>query len=124
MKSEFLRFLIAGASTFILDFALLFFCTEFLHFHYLLSSALAFTVALVVNYFICVCWVFKYDKKQSFRQIILFAGSSILGLVINQVCMWIFVDLFSIHYMVSKIFSTGIVTLWNYVMKRKAIKLQ
>ena len=36
--------------------------------------------------------------------------------------MYVFVDLCGVYYMIAKLFATAIVTLWNYVMKRRAIK--
>ena len=51
----------------------------------------------------------------------MFVGSSVVGLFLNQVCMYVFVEWLSMYYMIAKLFDTGIVTVWNYVMKKKAI---
>ena len=36
--------------------------------------------------------------------------------------MWALVDGLGVYYMVAKLFATGVVTVWNYVMKRRAIR--
>ena len=79
-------------------------------------------MSVIVNYWLCVIFVFTGAGKQTGRQAALFIGSSIVGLGINQVCMWLFVEKFGLHYMLAKIGATLIVMFWNYVMKRKAVR--
>ena len=119
---EIFRFALVGGASFVVDYALLYFCTEWLGIHYLYSAAISFTVSVIVNYWLCVACVFKGTGRQTKRQAVLFIGSSIAGLGINQVCMWLFVEKFGLHYMVAKLAATFIVMFWNYVMKRKAVK--
>ena len=119
---EILRFAIVGGASFVVDYALLYACTEWLGIHYLYSAAISFTVSVIVNYWLCVVFVFTGAGKQSSRQAALFIGSSIVGLGINQLCMCLFVEKFGLHYMLAKIGATLIVMFWNYVMKRKAVR--
>ena len=119
---EIIRFAIVGGASFVVDYALLYICTEWLGIHYLYSAAISFTVSVIVNYWLCVIFVFTGAGKQTGRQAALFIGSSIVGLGINQVCMWLFVEKFGLHYMLAKIGATLIVMFWNYVMKRKAVR--
>lgn len=118
---EIARFCIVGGLSFLVDYGLLYVCTEVMNIYYLYSAAFSFTIAVIFNYWLCVVFVFKGAGKQNSKQATIFIGSSIVGLGINQVCMWGFVELFGIYYMLAKIFATIIVTFWNYVMKRKAI---
>lgn len=119
---EIIRFALVGGASFVVDYALLYICTERLGIHYLYSAAISFTVSVIVNYWLCVVFVFTGAGKQTGRQAALFIGSSISGLGINQACMWLFVEKFGMHYMLAKIGATFIVMFWNYVMKRKAVK--
>lgn len=119
---EIIRFAIVGGASFVVDYALLYICTEWLGIHYLYSAAISFSVSVIVNYWLCVIFVFTGAGKQTGRQAALFIGSSIVGLGINQVCMWLFVEKFGLHYMLAKIGATFIVMFWNYVMKRKAVR--
>ncbi len=115
------RFIIVGGLSFLIDYGLLFALTEFVGINYLYSSGISFVVSVIFNYILCVKYVFKKAGKQSFRQRVLFIGSSIIGLFLNQFCMWIGVEFLKLHYMLTKILATAIVTFWNYVMKRKAV---
>ncbi len=120
---EIIRFLIVGGISFIVDYGLLFILVEFFDVHYLYSSAISFTVSVIFNYYLCVKYVFKGAGSQTTRQAIIFIGSSVVGLGLNQICMYFFVDLLKIHYMIAKIGATAIVTIWNYIMKRKAVTM-
>ena len=118
---EFVRFCFVGGLSLAVDMAVLFGLTEFFGVHYLYSAGMSFTVSVIFNYWLCVVYVFKGAKKQTPKQATIFIGSSIVGLGLNQLCMWFFVEIILLHYMIAKLGATVIVTLWNYVMKRKAI---
>jgi putative flippase GtrA len=108
--AEFFRFCIVGGLTFLVDYGLLFLLTSVLDVHYLWSSAWAFIVAFVFH-----------QAARSFARQVVFVGSSLAGLGINQVCMWLLVDKLALHYMLAKVVATGVVMIWNYIMKRKAL---
>lgn len=119
--NEFIKFCIAGLLTFFVDYGLLYILTEYVGLNYFLSSALSFTAAVMINYIICQLFVFK-NSKNGLRQLTLFAGASLAGLVLNQICMWLLVEVLEIYYLLAKLFATGIVTLWNYFSKKYALK--
>lgn len=118
---EFIKFCIVGFITFLLDYGLLFLITEKLQINYLLSTALAFTIAVIVNYILCLFFVFTKSKNGR-RQFILFIYASLGGLLLNQLSMWFLVEKLSIYYLIAKIISTIIVTIWNYITKKRALK--
>lgn len=118
---EIIRFCFVGGVSFLMDYAILFALTEFAGVYYLYSSAISFSITVVFNYWLCVIYVFKDAQKQSTKRAIIFFGTGVVGLFLNQVCMWFFVAIVGLHYMLAKIFATIIVTIWNYLTKRKAV---
>jgi putative flippase GtrA len=114
---EVVRFLIVGGGCFLLEYVLLFTLTEYGGLNPLVSAPIAFTVSLVVNYILCVYVVF-HAKQQTKKQMALFALTSIIGLGINQVVMWFFIDIVGIWYMFAKVIASAIVMIWNYFTKR------
>ena len=118
---EIFRFALVGGGCFLLEYCLLYILTEYAGLHYLWSSAIAFVVSLLVNYWLCVAIVFRGAKRQSGGRRALFIGSSIAGLGINQACMWALVDKLGMYYMIAKLFTSAIVMVWNYILKRKAV---
>lgn len=119
---EIVRFCFVGGVSFLMDYSILFALTEFAGVYYLYSSAVSFSITVVFNYWLCVIYVFKGAGKQSARQAMIFFGTGVIGLGLNQFCMWFFVDVVGLHYMIAKIFATAIVTIWNYITKRKAVR--
>ena len=126
MKSErfmeIVRFCLVGGGCFLLDYGLLYVLTEYAGIHYWYSSGISFTVTVLLNYWLCVTYVFHGARHQTKKQASIFIGSSIAGLAINQFCMWALVDGLGIYYMLAKLVATAVVTVWNYVMKRRAIR--
>ena len=125
--AEIVRFLIVGGVTFIIDWGLLFILTETTPIGYLWASAIAFIIAVIINYILCVKFVFdtRGDDGKT-KQIggvakFVFIASSVAGLIINQICMFVFVEWCGIHYTLAKVLATIIVTAWNYTLKRRAI---
>ena len=119
---EIVRFCFVGGVSFLMDYSILFALTEFAGIYYLYSSAISFSITVVFNYWLCVIYVFKGAGKQSARQAMIFFGTGVIGLGLNQLCMWFFVDIAGVYYMIAKIFATAIVTIWNYITKRKAVR--
>lgn len=118
---EIIRFCLVGGVSFLIDYSLLFALTEWAGIYYLYSSAISFGVSVVINYWLCVAYVFKGAGKQTARQATIFFVTGVIGLVLNQFCMWFFVAVAGLHYMLAKIFATAIVTIWNYFTKRMAV---
>lgn len=121
---EIFRFLVAGGACLLLELACLYVMTEWAGLYYLYSSAIAFTISVSVNYWLCRVWVFQgRQKDQSLKVLALFLGSSVAGLGLNQFCMYIFVEVLEIYYMAAKLLAAGIVTAWNFVLKRYAMAM-
>ena len=114
---EVIRLLIVGGGCFLLEYILLYVLTEYMHIGYLVSSAIAFTVSLLVNYILCLLVVFNV-KHQSSLEIGLFIITSLIGLIINQGVMWFLVEIIAWWYMFAKVIASGIVMIWNYITKR------
>ena len=119
---EIIRFCFVGGVSFLMDYSILFALTEFAGVYYLYSSAISFSITVIFNYWLCVIYVFKDAQKQTTRRAIIFFGTGVVGLLLNQFCMWFFVDVAGLYYMIAKIFATALVTIWNYITKRKAVR--
>lgn len=112
------RFGIVGFTAFLIDAGLLYVLTEYLHIYYLISSVISFIVSLIYNYILSIFWVFDVKKKQTYKEVLLFTILSVIGLGVNQLVMYIGVDLLNIYYMLCKIISTIIVMVYNFVTRK------
>ncbi len=114
-----IKFGFVGFLCFFIDYGIMVFLTEVLGVHYLMSCAVSFVVSVTVNYILSVTFVFETDKEKSkFREFIVFVLLSIVGLGINELCMWIAGELLGIYYMISKIGATAVVMVYNFITRK------
>lgn len=117
--SQIIKFGFAGGTAFVIDAGLLFLLTEFCGIHYLISGMISFTASVIYNYILSVKWVFDAKKDANKTQeFIVFIVLSVIGLGINQLFMWLFVDMMHIYYMLSKIIATVIVMVYNFITRK------
>ena len=117
--SQFIKFGVVGAIATVIDFGLLIFLTEVFHINYLISATVAFTAAVIFNYLASMRYVFTHKEELSRRkEFIIFVVLSVIGLLINNGCMWLGVELFAIDYRITKVVATAIVVLWNFITRK------
>lgn len=116
---QIIRFGFVGGSAFVIDYGIMIFLTEVFEINYLVSSAVSFTVSVIYNYILSVKWVFDVSGNRSKTQdFAVFIVLSIIGLGINQLVMWLAVDILGIFYMISKIGATAIVMVYNFITRK------
>lgn len=117
--AQFMKFGVVGAVAFVIDYGLLALLTEVFGVNYLVSATISFTASVVFNYIASMRYVFTHKEGMSRRrEFVIFVVLSVIGLVINNACMWAGVELFGIHYLVTKIAATFIVMIWNFVTRK------
>ena len=117
--AQFMKFGVVGVIAFIIDFGVMVFLTEVFAVPYLISTTIAFTVSVIFNYVASMRYVFvRKDDKSRRREFIIFVLLSVIGLVLNEVFMWLLVDFFFIDYRISKIITTVLVAIWNFVSRK------
>ena len=113
------KFGIVGGTAFVIDFVFLYLFKEFCHFPVLVSNTLSFCISVIYNYIASVKWVFDVNKEKNARkQFIIFIIFSVIGLILNDLIMWISVDLLNIHYLLAKIIATFIVMIFNFITRK------
>ena len=118
--SQILKFGFVGAAAFVIDYGLMVLLTEVFNVYSLISAAISFTVSVIFNYVASVKWVFEVDEEKNSKQkqFIVFVILSVLGLIINELIMWIMDSKFGIHYMISKLVATFVVMVWNFITRK------
>ena len=118
-KTEFARYFWAGGLATLADFAVLLLLTEVFDINYLWSNLIAVSVGLVMSYVLCVRWVFL-DRRYN-RVVLefpLFVLTCIIGLLLNELLLWSFVELGGIDYVLAKVIVTGVVFFVNFGVKK------
>lgn len=123
---ELIRFAVVGGVSFVIDFGLLIVFQEFVFKNVangvLISTALSFTISLIIHYFLASLWVFRGHRVDNTKAHAvagsLFVVTNLVGLGINELAMWVGVSIMAIHYVVVKLFSTAVVMIWNYLCQK------
>lgn len=114
------RYLISGGTAFLIDTGLLALLTElFGQEHLLLWTAIAFLTGLLVTYLFSILWVFdNRSMKSRTAEVAIFVLIGVVGLGFTELLMWLFAQKAGLHYLLSKIITTVIVFIWNFMAKK------
>lgn len=117
--AQIMKFGVVGVVAFCIDYGLLALLTEVFAVNYLASATVSFTVSVVFNYAASMRYVFTHKEGMSRRrEFVIFVVLSVIGLAINNLCMWAGVELAGVHYLVVKIGATFVVMVWNFVTRK------
>ena len=118
LLSEIFRFLLVGGVAFFIDFFLLYLFTEIIGIYYLISAVIAFLGALAFNYILSLSWVFKERKRKGFSGALIFLALSLMGLILNQIILYLTVEGININYLWGKIIAAFIVMVYNFTTRK------
>lgn len=117
MKWRVLRYLISGGSAAVTNLVVLFILVHFFHIWYLFSAVLSFAVAVFVSFLMQKFFTFNdYTKYKIKRQSALYLGIQIFNLGPNALLLYIAVDKFHIHYLISQIVVLGIIAVYSFFL--------
>ena len=113
------RYLFSGGVAFIVDFSLLYVLTDVCDVYYLLSTIISFIIGLIITYLFSISWVFNQRKLNNrLFEILIFSIIGGIGLLLTTFFIWLFTDILHVHYLISKIVTTIIVFVWNFIAKK------
>lgn len=132
LLNQIIRFGIVGLFCFFIDFEITTGLTNLLGVHYLISKFLGFVISAVVNYLLSIKFVFtkkkEMDQKKEFT---IFLILSAIGLAINEVVMFLCIDVIyanstaikglvtdSLMVSISAIIATGVVMVYNFISRK------
>jgi putative flippase GtrA len=120
--SKFIRYFIIGGIAALTNMAIFFIFAKILRFNYLAVGALAFIVATFVNYTLSVKYVFKSGIRFSKQKELFWVYVvSIIGLIENEVILYLLVSLLHVEIMISQIIAVGAVFFWNYIARNSFV---
>ena len=118
---QFIRYFITGGIAFVVDFSVFALCLSVFEFHYLIANAISLILGLIVNYIISIRFVFvacKRNIKNKPLEFSYFAFIGILGVCLNQLFLYLLVDLARFSPIFSKIMASALVLMWNFLARK------
>lgn len=111
---KFLKFGVVGFSGIFVDFGVTYILKEKLGIHKYIANSVGFVMATISNYLLNRYWTFNTGQSAQFTQFGKFFGIAMVGLILNNVLIYIFNDKLKINFYVSKAFAIAIVSVWNF----------
>jgi len=109
------KYFIVGGFCTILDFAMLFVLTHFAGLNYVTSSIISFMSGTVLNYYLCIFWIFKIRVVLNWHhEFFYYAIITAVGLGINTLLIWSFTEFIGLYFMLSKLLATFVTYWWNF----------
>ena len=116
---QFFRFIFVGGTAFLIDFSIYFALVEFANINYLIAATIAFFISVLANYYLSTSWVFNQSQIENKAvEFNLFLAIGIVGWILTEILLYIFIDLCSINYLWSKIIASILVLFWNFSARR------
>lgn len=116
IKELFLYLIVGGIAT--ITEWLCFYAFEKMLLHYTVSTIIAYIISTFVNWAAGRILVFKKSEQSVISELVKIYLTSIVGLVLNLLIMFISVEFMRMGEMFSKIIATGIVFFFNYFVRK------
>ena len=116
------RYFFVGGTAAVVDIGLSSIFAVYLGWQWVPVSIVTFILATLTNYFLSIKFVFESGTRYT-KHIEVFGVFivSCLALIVNQIVLYISIEIFEWHLIFSKILATGIVFFWNYYGRSKFV---
>ncbi len=132
---EIIKFLVSGGICWVVQTVFLVLLRDGLGMDTLAALAIAFLLATAANYLLAVLWIWPGAKGSDNTVKLGFLVTSLIGLLLNELLMWIFRLLFGEdqilltlfgyqirQYLINMCIVTLLVMIWNYFTKRAILQ--
>ena len=117
------KFIIVGGIATIIDWIIYFILYKFVKLEPIVGNIIAFLISVIYNYWASCKYVFKVNKEKSkIRRLLEFLIFAFIGLGINELWIWIFVNNLHWNAMIVKIMATIIVMVFNFITRKKFLE--
>ena len=116
MFLQFIKFCVVGGTGVVVDFGITFLFKEKLKLNKYIANSMGFMAAASTNYLLNRWWTFRSHDPEVAQQYVQFVGISDIGLILNNIIIYLLNDKARLTFYLSKLIAIGLVTLWNFFM--------
>ena len=116
MFLQLIKFCVVGGTGVVVDFGITFLFKEKLKLNKYIANSLGFMAAASTNYLLNRWWTFRSHDPEVAQQYVQFVGISAIGLILNNIIIYLLNDKARLNFYLSKLIAIGLVTLWNFFM--------
>lgn len=118
-RLQFIRYIGVGGFAAIVNIGGLVLCKEILNIHYLIANVIGFLLGLITNFFLSKKYIFTINSNMNrVFEFGIHGVISIAGLILDTLFIWVFTHFLELFYLLSKVLSTAIVFVWNFVARK------
>ncbi len=117
-------FAFAGGLSMVFDLAILTICVELFRYSITVSFFIAIILSTTLNYLLSAKFIFMDGRFEKKNEIFFFIGFSLLALILHLFFMWFFNVFLTIWYLYSRILTIVIVSVFNFISRKKIIFLK
>ena len=114
-------YLIVGALATVVEWGTFYILNAKLCVYYMLATALSFIASTFANWIFGRFILFRNSSQSKIKELAKIYTVSIAGLLMNLLLMYLFIEKLNFWEMYSKIFATGIVFVWNFLIRKLLI---
>jgi putative flippase GtrA len=114
-----IKYFFVGGVSAVIDFIFFSLLIYYFNLAWHIAGCVSFLIATTTNYFLSIQFVFNRGSrfKQSVELTLIYLVSGI-GLALNLSFLYVFIEIFDLHPLISKIMATGAVFFWNFSLRQ------
>ena len=116
LLQKFIKFCVVGFSGMVIDFGTTWILKEKARVNRYVANSTGFILAATSNYILNRFWTFQSENKHIITEYFSFILISLVGLLINNLLIFLFSDRMKFNFYLAKLIAIGVVTCWNFVM--------
>ena len=121
---QFIRYFFVGGIAAVVNIGVLYLLVDIFCINYIVANVISFICGLFVNYILSKKFVFTNDNSMNkIFEIFMYMIIGVLGLLFDTFMLWIFTSKLDIYYMISKIISTMLTFIWNFIARKILYKI-
>ena len=108
------RYMIVGFTGAVADWVIFAALVYLAEMHYLIAATISFVLATLINYLLCLRYVFRGGRHARHKEVVYIYLASLVGLLINNASLYVLFEWVGLQIIIAKVLATGSAFIWNF----------